>query len=271
MKSLLRELYKEKEKLEKIVTKAERFLQSLGNVEDELVSVHLRKNTPQFYIKSKNPPNKYKYLPAKEKKNAIAIVQREYYERVYKLASAELKQINRIIKTINDSSWEKAYEVIGKGKRMVVDPIIETNEQYKAKWLEEEFVGKPFREEDTEIYSDRGERVRSKSEKIIADKLFRENIAYKYEYPLEIAPMRFVYPDFTILDEENRKTIIYEHFGLMDNPEYANNAAGKIQTYANLGFVLGDNFFMTMETSDKPFDSRMLDGIIMRIKASSYS
>ena len=52
----------------------------------------------------------------------------------------------------------------------------------------------------------------------------------------------------------------------MDNEEYANNAISKIQLYAREGYVLGDNFFCTMETSAKPFDSRMLDGIIMQIK-----
>ncbi len=68
------------------------------------------------------------------------------------------------------------------------------------------------------------------------------------------------------MDEVNRRNIIYEHFGLRDNEEYANNAISKIQLYAREGYVLGDNFFCTMETSAKPFDSRMLDGIIMQIK-----
>ena len=263
---LMKELLKEKEKLEMIVGKAERKLKSVGEVEKMLVSVHLSHGTPQFYIKNKDDNSKYKYLPAKEKKKAIAIIQHDYYERVHNLASAEIKHINRIIKIINEKNWEMAYENIGEGKRKFVDPIIETNEQFKEKWLEEKFEGKPFKEGDIEIYSDRGERVRSKSEKIIADKLFKEEIAYKYECPLQITPTKYVHPDFTILDEANRREIIYEHFGMMDDPEYASNAVWKIQTYARLGYVLGENFFMTMETSDNPFDSRVLDGIISHIK-----
>jgi len=52
----------------------------------------------------------------------------------------------------------------------------------------------------------------------------------------------------------------------MDSENYANNAVAKLQLYTNLGYVLGDNLFVTMETSKKPLDSRMLDGIIMQLK-----
>ena len=127
-------------------------------------------------------------------------------------------------------------------------------------------MGIPFEENAPEIYTDRGERVRSKSEKIIADKLYRENIPYRYEYPLEIPYVGTIYPDFTILDEVNRRNIIFEHFGLMNDESYANNAIFKLQTYAREGYILGDNLFVTMETSERPLDSRMVDGIIKQIK-----
>ena len=76
-----------------------------------------------------------------------------------------------------------------------------------------------------------------------------------------------IYPDFTILDEANRRNVIFEHFGMMDNEEYANNAISKMQIYAREGYVLGDNLFVTMETSTRPLDSRMLDGVVKQIKS----
>ena len=50
-----------------------------------------------------------------------------------------------------------------------------------------------------EIYTERGERVRSKSEKIIADKLFLQNIPYHYERPIYLKGFGMVYPDFCCL------------------------------------------------------------------------
>ena len=67
------------------------------------------------------------------------------------------------------------------------------------------YQGKGFGEEDnTEYYTYKGERVRSKSEMIIANELFRNNIPYKYELPIELENWNkkvTIYPDFTVLNK----------------------------------------------------------------------
>lgn len=52
----------------------------------------------------------------------------------------------------------------------------------------------------------------------------------------------------------------------MDNIDYVNNAISKVYLYAREGYVMGNTFFMTMETANKPLDTRYLDDIIMQIK-----
>lgn len=81
-----------------------------------------------------------------------------------------------------------------------------------------------FREDDPKgILTNNHERVRSKSEKILTDLFFSKNIFYKYECPLHLADNLVFYPDFTFfLPQENRE-IYWEHFGLMDSPDYAIN------------------------------------------------
>ncbi len=266
MGNIINELMLEKKKIEYIVEKSKSELRKLGETEEGIIKVLVKRGKPEFYVKNDSNTNDYKYMPKSETQKAEALVRKEYYEKVLKNACVELKQINALINRIEGNNWEKAYETIGKGKRMIVEPIIVTNEQYRKKWLDEEYTGKSFGDNDIEIYSENGDRVRSKSEKIIADKLFKENVLYRYEYPFQTNYSGIIYPDFTILDEVRRRNIIYEHFGLMDNPEYANNAVGKIQLYMNHGYVLGDNLFISMETSAIPFDGRVLDGIIKQIK-----
>ena len=48
-------------------------------------------------------------------------------------------------------------------------------------WKEKGYNKKGFREDAPIILTEKGERVRSKSEKILADYFYRKGIEYKYE------------------------------------------------------------------------------------------
>ena len=70
----------------------------------------------------------------------------------------------------------------------------------------------------------RNERVRSKSEIMIADALARNMIVFRYEYPIEIEGLGYVRPDFLCLHPVTRQVILWEHYGMMDDPSYADQA-----------------------------------------------
>ncbi len=267
MKKLENELLYEKNKSKNVLKNVNKEINDLKKDKGKIKVIAIG-NTVQCYIKENEEDGKYgHYLPASQRERAINIVKYEYYHKLKDALEKRIKTIDKTIKTINQTDPLEIYRKIGKGKQKLVDPIELSNEQYRSQWEKFEFEGKPFEENAPEIYTDRGERVRSKSEKIIADKLYRENIAYRYECPLEIPYVGTIYPDFTLLDEVNRRNIIFEHFGLMHDEGYVNNAIFKLQTYAREGYVLGDNLFVTMETAERPLDSRMVDGIIRQIKS----
>ena len=73
------------------------------------------------------------------------------------------------------------------------------------------YQGKPFDASLPKLYTSREERVRSKSEIIIADTLSRESIPYRYECPLHIPDVGNIYPDFTVLNVAKRKELYWEH------------------------------------------------------------
>ena len=192
-----------------------------------------------------------------------------YYKHAHEHALKELDLIRKLQTYLENNSFDKIYDKLGKAKQQVITPIEIPEKQLITNWLSEKYEGKPFGENDREIYTERGERVRSKSEKIIADKLYHENILYHYEYPLQIPGWGIIYPDFTILDVPNRRKIIYEHFGMMDDPEYAANANSKLNKYAAAGYNIGVNLYITMETSENPFDSRTLNGLLAMLNHSN--
>ena len=64
--------------------------------------------------------------------------------------------------------------------------------------------------------TEKGERVRSKSEKILADYFYRNNILYQYEKPLYLKGYGTIYTDFTFLSKKTRKEIYWEHEGIVN-------------------------------------------------------
>ena len=104
--------------------------------------------------------------------------------------------------------------------------------------------------------------MRSKSEVIIADLLGREKIPYRYEYPVKIKGWGKVYPDFTVLNVKKRKEMYWEHFGMMDDPEYVEKAVQKIEMYQKNGIYPGEHLIITYETRNVQINQKSIMGLI---------
>ena len=114
------------------------------------------------------------------------------------------------------------------------------------------------------ILTEKGEAVRSKSEKIIADKLYMKGIPYVYEQPLYLKGYGYVVPDFKVLNIRTRKEYYLEHFGMMDDSEYLRKVLRKIETFQKNNIFPGDNLLMTFETSDSPLNTRILEELVKK-------
>ena len=128
-----------------------------------------------------------------------------------------------------------------------------------------EYVGNTFYKEGLRYETEQGERVRSKSEKIIADKLHAMGIPYRYEYPVYLSGYETVYPDFMLLKTKTREEILFEHFGLMDDPDYCENAISKLQKYSQNGYFLGKNLIVTFELPKVPLDMNVLEQMLKEV------
>ena len=98
--------------------------------------------------------------------------------------------------------------------------------------------------------------MRSKSEKILADYFFRNDIPYKYEKPLLLKGYGTVHPDFTLFAPKLRKEIYWEHEGRMDDPVYARSAVKKINLYESNRIYVGERLILTYETEDSVINTR---------------
>ena len=82
--------------------------------------------------------------------------------------------------------------------------------------------------------TERGDLVRSKSELVIADKLYAAGVEYAYEKPLLISG-RARYPDFTIEDDASGVTYYWEHLDLLGDSAYQARWKRKREEYLKEG------------------------------------
>lgn len=125
-------------------------------------------------------------------------------------------------------------------------------------WLEEPYLSNPFHPEALIHRTLSGILVRSKSESIIASTLFQFGIPFRYECALDLNG-HTIYPDFTILHPHTGELYYYEHFGMLDVPDYLHNALSKLRIYAENGIYPTVNLLLSFETRTHPLDSTLLE------------
>lgn len=219
-------------------------------------------NDKVYYFKANSSGGNFgERIRPDEVQQAGQLAQSTYLKRIISCARRERTAIGNFIKRYPDIAPEDIYTTLSPQRRALVDPVYLPDDEYIRRWLDVPYEPKGFLETDPFFITSNKERVRSKSEQIIAERLSSAGIPYRYECPVNINSKTF-YPDFTILKQSNRKVIYLEHFGMMDNPDYANNATKKINAYSNGGLIAGKNLFMTFETSRNPLDIRALNNLI---------
>ncbi len=140
---------------------------------------------------------------------------------------------------------------------------------YVKEWLNEPFEPNPKKREHLVVPTNTDVKVRSKSEAMIYNKLLESGLPFVYEKAVKIGG-EIRYPDFTIFDPNTGKVYYYEHFGMLDKPEYISDFTYKMKLYANNGILLNHNLIVTYETKNIPFDIKQVDEIIKKIKNNEY-
>ncbi len=198
---------------------------------------------------------------------AADLAKKEYYLILNEELKREEKAILAFLKEYHPGRELQLYESMVPGRRALVVPLVMPDRAFASEWrekLENEKEKWPNTYPIGEVlFTEQGENVRSKSEKIIADSLYRVGIPYVYEAPLRLGG-RTVFPDFTMLNMPERKTWYWEHFGLLDQEAYLNDSLEKLNLYADEGIFPGDGLLVTYESSRKPMKSKLIKTMIER-------
>ena len=224
------------------------------------IRISSKKN--QVYLIQSKAQMKEKYLKSSQKAYAVQIATFDYLMVVLKKINTELEQIDSFLKKGERVSPEEYYETLNASRQNLITPIRPTDEQFVNAWISKPYVGGVFEEGEAEFYTDRNERVRSKSEILIANALAKNNVPYKYECPIVLKGLGKIHPDFTALNVKRRKVFYWEHLGKLDDADYARKNVFRINAYEKNGIYHGENLITTWETSTLPLDVKLVDQLI---------
>ena len=226
------------------------------------IKIAHRKDSTRYYLVNEKGTE---YIPDSKKLFIRKLIQKTYDQKILRKAKQEKQLLERLLNSYPDIIPEEVYATLTPERRQLITPIILPDDEYIRKWESKTFTPKPFDPDDPEYYSNKGERVRSKSEKIIADRLYARNVPYRYECPLDVPELGVIHPDFTILNIYKRKEVYLEHCGMMGDPGYVNKLIRRNNCYSKAGIILGDRLFMSFESDKYPLDTRALDNLIDQI------
>ena len=233
------------------------------------IRVSTNKGKHRYYLITDGGNPGGMYLKRSEAELAQRLIQTEYENRVLKSLYAERSVLLKVQEIYGSEIGhffygpeERIWQRLNEGRKRLAVPVVKDDEKFIKEWLSEDFERKPFAEDAPEFYTGSGIRVRSKTELIIAEMLEKKEIPFYYEKPLKLDRFGSIHPDFTVLNIKKRKTMYWEHLGMMDDADYRNHALERIRRYESAGFVPGIDLIITMESSYKPVRTRTIAEII---------
>lgn len=253
-------------KLSELITSKERFLKKAPAGR---LRISTRGDHEQWFHVSGNTPQCGNYIPMENQRLARNLAQKDYDRKILPELRKMLSLLDGFIEKLQGARLYEKCEKMHPGRRKLITPVCLPADEYVKNWQSAPYAGKEFDEDVPEIITARGERVRSKSEAIIADTLYRLSIPYKYECPKQLNDFRvkaskrtfMMFPDFTCLNVRLRREFVWEHFGMMDNAEYSAQVAWKIACYEANGYFLGRNVIASMESNEVPLDAKKVERI----------
>lgn len=236
--------------LKKIIASKEKALLSAP---EGWLKIQVRGDKSYYYVGSRDTPGR-KYLKKDQIAIARKLAQKSYDRSILESARNELNALEMLLKKYPDVHAEDIFDLLSDARKTLVTPITSPKEIIIKKWLEKPYMPKPFSDGYPELYTENGDRVRSKSEILIANLLYKKGYPYKYECPYKLSDGKVIYPDFTIFDVTGNREIYLEHLGMMDDSTYSENAAGRISLYEKDGIYPGDRLILTYETRRHPLN-----------------
>ena len=200
-----------------------------------------------------------------KREHVRSLVEDDYCRKLLQKIQKQIHLLEKLQKEYQ-GELEEIYDSLHPGRKRLIEPMIKPVNTIIREFENITYVGKEFdASDDSAFYTIKGERVRSKSEVLIANELFRNGIPYHYELPIHLRSRDrtiTIYPDFTALNKRTGRKYLLEHLGKMDDPEYNEITMLKLNTFEKNNILLGRDLILLHETKKIPLDTRVITSYI---------
>lgn len=262
MKQILELMNKRKLLLKQAIRRAEK---EEGTFPKGRLRISMNRGCPRYYYvtESNNPSGDY--ISKTDIQLARSLAQKDYNEEFLENARKELLRLEKSIKHFSKENADLTYDKLSDSRKNLISPYILNDDNYAEAWLAKPYRANPFKPEKKIHDTDRGEKVRSKSEALIANMLYSLGIPYRYEEEIRMANGNVRYPDFTLLKKITREVVYLEHLGLSDLEEYRVDNLRKLEEYQTSGIYLGKNLIITYEIEGMPLNLKGIRKMLMEV------
>ena len=229
----------------------------------------MKSGKTNYYQRRDDVKKNLKYLGRKNREQMVLLAEKYRNKKYITVIEKEISQLNKSLRHLVNynpgADIEKVWETIPEQIKSLTGPAPLTDEEYAQRWQNKKCrrrktVGEsPYR-------TMKGEYVRSKSECIIADRLYMKGIPYHYEinHTLEdsYGSDYTVQPDFTVLNKRTRQEFIWEHLGMLGDDDYCEDNLSKINDYVRSGYIPGRNLILSFESSHCPLNALYINAMI---------
>lgn len=233
---------------------------------------HELKSTPsgKLIICKNNKYEKWYYSDGKTKtylhKKDIDLAQKLAYKKYLILLFDELSKKEKLISKClltfaSHSTPLEKYISSNSSFTQLISPYFTPSNTEFSNWANEKYNTNPKHPENLIHKTLSGHVVRSKSEAMIDSLLYSNKIPFRYECELVLKEST-LYPDFTINHPHTGKIYYWEHFGMLENPDYVDNVCKKLKLYTSNNIFPHDQLIMSYETLNTPLSTNCIQGII---------
>ena len=205
-----------------------------------------------------------------------ALAQKEFARRSLEILNKDIEVLRQAINSIQPFDPNEILKSMGNGyQKLPTDYFFNPNKlvtslnlngEIKAKidrhreWGRQPYKQSAYREEEKTNRTSKGLLVRSKSEVLIIEMLYKwYDMPHRYEQERTINGI-IIAPDLTFEDAFG-ELFYWEHLGMMDVPEYAERNFRKLKKYYDVGLIPGDNLILSFDRQGK-IDMSYIDSII---------
>lgn len=201
------------------------------------------------------------YIPKKNRKLAESLAIKKYLSLSLEDLEKEKKAIQSYLEHHNPTCKAEQLLTQSSEYQELLSPYFTPLSQELSEWMNSPYERNTHYSEHLTNKGFSGNLVRSKSEAMIDMTLCMYRIPFRYECALHLGEST-IFPDFTIRHPKTGDFYYWEHFGLMDDPSYANNTYSKLRLYNSHGIIPSIQLITTYETQEHPLSADVVEKIV---------